>query len=393
MSVLLPPGNVPGHDFFPVRPPALRIGDLSIPVPVIQGGMGIGVSLSGLASAVAECGGVGVIATAGIGFREPDLQTNFREANIRALRREIRQARAASNGVLGVNIMVALSNYDDLAATAVQEGVDIIFSGAGLPLGMPAFAAGPKAPKLVPIISSGRAADIICRKWLARYNRLPDAFVVEGPAAGGHLGFKPQQLEMEEHSLENILPEVVAAVARHEEATGASIPVIAAGGVYTGADIMHMLQLGASGCQMGTRFVATHECDAAPQFKQRFIAARKEDIRIIKSPVGMPARAIVNSLVEEAAKGNRRPKSCRLRCLHGCTGTKADYCISDRLAMAHGGDVHEGLVFCGANAWRVNRLVSVRELMDSLLLEYAEQALLRQASLRSAGQRREAALT
>lgn len=373
MSLSIRPGAQPAPCLLPLHPPALHIGDLCIPSAIVQGGMGIGVSLSSLASAVANCGGCGVIATAGIAFNEPDLQSNYREANIRALRREIRKARAASNGVIGVNIMVALSNYDDLAATAVEEGVDIIFSGAGLPLSMPAFLKGADSPKLVPIVSSGRAADIICRKWLSRYKRLPDAFVVEGPAAGGHLGFKPQQLEQKEHSLERILPEVVAAVAAHEALSGKTIPVIAAGGIYTGGDIRRMLQLGASGCQMGTRFVATHECDASPRFKERYIQAQKKDIMIIKSPVGMPARAIVNTLVQESAKGNRKPEKCRLRCLHGCSGTQAQYCIQDRLTMARQGDVDEGLVFCGENAWRVNEIISVRELMDSLLLEYASQ--------------------
>ncbi|MFW5837889.1 MAG: NAD(P)H-dependent flavin oxidoreductase, partial [Desulfovibrionaceae bacterium] len=235
--------------------PALHIGDLVAKAPIVQGGMGVGVSLSGLAAAVANAGGIGVIATAGIGWEEPDLESNFKEAASRALRRHIRKARAATDGIIGVNIMVALTNYDDLASAAVEEGVDIIFSGAGLPLSLPQFVHGAASPKLAPIVSSGRAADILCRKWTARYQRLPDALVVEGPLAGGHLGFKPEQIDEDEFCLERILVETVAAVAPFEKASGRSIPVIAAGGVYTGADMLRMMRLGAAACQLGTRFV------------------------------------------------------------------------------------------------------------------------------------------
>lgn len=356
-------------------PPALHLGDLRIEVPIIQGGMGVGVSLSGLASAVAARGGVGVIATAGIGWDEPDLDTNFRQASIRALARHIRRAREATDGVIGVNIMTALTNYDDLAATAVTEGADIIFSGAGLPLSLPKHVQSGEGTKLVPIVSSGRAADIVCRKWKARFGRYPDAFVVEGPKAGGHLGFKPEDIERPEFALEAILPKVVEAAALHEAAAGRPIPVIAAGGIYTGADMLAAMRLGAAACQLGTRFVATHECDAADRFKELYLRAGKEDIHIIKSPVGMPGRAISNTLVREAEEGRRMPDSCRLRCLAGCKGPKARFCIFDRLTMARAGDVEEGLVFAGENAWRVNRIVSVAELMDSLLREYGEAVL------------------
>jgi nitronate monooxygenase len=359
----------------PAKPPALRLGDLLAPASIVQGGMGVGVSLSGLAAAVANAGGIGVIATAGIGWDEPDLASNFREANLRALRRHIRAARAATDGVIGVNIMVALTNYEELVRTAAEEGADVIFSGAGLPLSLPGITQGADSPKLAPIVSSGRAADILCRKWSARYGRLPDAVVVEGPLAGGHLGFKPEHLELPEYSLERLLPAVVSAVAPFEASSGRSIPVIAAGGVYTGGDVLRMMRLGASGCQLGTRFVATHECDVSMRFKQRYIDAERQDIRIIQSPVGMPGRAIANHLVQEAEQGRRRPESCRLHCLHGCQWKQAAFCISDRLIRARCGDVDEGLVFAGANAWRVQGLVSVRELMDDLLWEYAEQAL------------------
>ncbi|MDK2957635.1 MAG: nitronate monooxygenase [Desulfovibrionales bacterium] len=361
--------------------PALQIGDLRVPSPIVQGGMAVGISLSGLASAVANAGGIGVIATAGIGWDEPDFETNFREANIRALRRHIRIARAQSNGVLGVNIMVALTNYDDLAATAVEEGVDIIFSGAGLPLTLPKFTQGANSPKLAPIVSSGRAADIVCRKWRSHYKRLPDVVVVEGPKAGGHLGFKPEQIDRQEYALGKILPEVLETLAPYEALAGRPIPVIAAGGVYSGADVWSMLRLGAAGCQMGTRFVATEECDASDNFKQSYLAAKKEDIQIIQSPVGLPGRAIANCLTREAAKGSRMPGRCLLNCLKSCTGPKACFCISARLIQARCGDVLEGLVFAGENAWRVNEIVSVPELMDSLAQEYESRELMERASL------------
>jgi nitronate monooxygenase len=342
--------------------------------------MAVGISLSGLASAVANAGGVGVIATAGIGWDEPDFESHYREANIRALRRHIRIARARSKGVLGVNIMVALTNYDDLAAVAVEEGADIIFSGAGLPLSLPKFAQGADSPKLAPIVSSGRAADIICRKWSARYSRLPDVVVVEGPKAGGHLGFKPNQVDRREYALEKILPEVLAALAPYEISAGRPIPVIAAGGVYTGADIWAMMRLGAAGCQLGTRFVATEECDASDAFKQSYLAAKREDIQIIESPVGLPGRAISNSLTREAAKGARIPGKCLFKCLKGCAGPKASFCISTRLIQARCGDVCEGLVFAGENAWRLDRIVSVGDLMNSLALEYEQREFLDQTS-------------
>ena len=264
--------------------PRLVIGDLIIPTPIIQGGMGIGVSLAGLSSAVATAGGVGVISAAGIGGEEPDFKTNYVSANTRALRREIREAKSRTAGVLGVNIMVALTNYAELVRASVEEGIDIIFSGAGLPLDLPRHLDGKTSPTLVPIVSSGRAASIICRKWKSRFGRTPDAFVVEGPMAGGHLGFKPEQIADPDFRLEKLVPDVVAAVAAFGD-----IPVIAAGGVYTGADIRKFLDLGARGVQLGTRFVVTHECDVSPAFKQAYLDARKEDIHIIKSPVGMPA--------------------------------------------------------------------------------------------------------
>lgn len=351
--------------------PHLSIGDLTIPAPIIQGGMGVGISLSGLASAVANAGGVGVIATADIGWEEPDFKKNFREANKRALRAHIRKARSQTKGALGVNIMVALTNYDDMVQTSVEEGIDLIISGAGLPFSLPKLLEGKTSPKLVPIVSSGRAAQLICKKW-KRQGRLPDAVVVEGPLAGGHLGFKPEQVADSGHSLERLVPEVVEALKPFEDESGSAIPVIAAGGIYTGADICRFLRMGAAGVQMGTRFVGTHECDAAPEFKQAYLDSREADIEIIKSPVGLPGRAIRNPFLDEVDQGGRKPKACLYRCVHGCDFRQAPFCISEALISARKGQVRDGLLFAGQNAYRVDKIVSVAELMDSLAREYDE---------------------
>ena len=283
--------------------PKLSIGDLVARVPIIQGGMGIGVSLSGLASAVANQGGVGVIATAGIGVLSPDREIGYVEASIKVLREEIRKAKEATKGILGVNIMVALTNFADMVETSIAEGVDVILSGAGLPLDLPKYLKEGVKTKLVPIISSAKAARIICKRWLTRYNMLPDAFVVEGPMAGGHLGFRSEQLDDPVYALEKIIPEVVEAVSVFERENGVKIPVIAAGGIYTGADILQFMKLGAAGVQMGTRFVATHECDADIEFKKAYIDAKKDDLIIIESPVGLPGRAIRNDFIESIRSG------------------------------------------------------------------------------------------
>ena len=337
---------------------------------IIQGGMGIGVSLSGLASAVATAGGVGVISAAGVGCEEPDYKSDFVAANTRALAEQIRKARERTKGVLGVNIMVALTNFKEMVATAVREKIDIIFSGAGLPLDLPKYVTDAVSPKLVPIVSSARAAGIICKKWAARFDRVPDAVVVEGPMAGGHLGFKPEDIDAEESRLEALVPQVVEAVRPYAEQAGREIPVIAAGGVYTGADIRKYLDLGASGVQLGTRFVATHECDADQAFKEAYVAAKEEDVMIIKSPVGMPGRAIRNPFMQRVEAGERKPFSCPYHCLKSCDYATSPYCISVALATAKKGKTDRGLLFAGQNVHRVDRIMSVQELMDELESEY-----------------------
>ncbi len=350
--------------------PTLTIGDITLSVPIIQGGMGIGVSLSGLSSAVANAGGLGVIATAGIGFDEPDYASNTPEANIRALRKYIRQARDLTKGVLGVNIMVVLTNYAEMVRTAVEEGIDVIFSGAGLPMALPELVNKNAHTKLVPIISSARAAKIICKRWLSLYKRLPDALVVEGPKAGGHLGFKVEELEDERFQLGHLIPEVVEAVAPFEEKGERAIPVIAAGGIYTGSDINEAMKLGAAGVQMGTRFVATHECDAADSFKQSYVNATKEDLVIIKSPVGLPGRAIKNDFYKLVEEGKRTPFACPYHCIRTCDYKNSPFCIALALASARNGYVNKGLLFAGANAYKVDEIVSVQELIQSLQNEF-----------------------
>jgi nitronate monooxygenase len=357
--------------------PELHFGDLMARLPIIQGGMGVGISLSGLATAVANEGGVGVIAAAMIGMGEPDVARNPTEANIRALREEIRKAKERmTEGLLGVNVMVALTNFADLVRTSIREGVDVIFSGAGLPLDLPKYLKEElpeKArTKLVPIVSSGRAAAILCRKWLSHYDYLPDGFVVEGPKAGGHLGFKADDIDKPEFQLEHILPEVVEAVKPFEAQTGRRIPVIAAGGIYTGADIAKYLEMGASGVQMGTRFVATHECDADQAFKEAFVNARREDVTVIKSPVGMPGRAILNDFIQAVRDGRKKPFKCPFHCVKTCDFTNTPYCIASALVSAKRGLMKNGFAFCGENVWRVDKIMSVKELITGLKQEFDE---------------------
>jgi nitronate monooxygenase len=304
------------------------------------------------------------------GITERDVSTNGLEANCRALSREIRKAKDKSCGIIGVNIMVALTHFAELVKTAIAEKVDIIFAGAGLPLDLPGFLKKGDQTRLVPIVSSGRAAALICKRWFQRYGYLPDALVVEGPKAGGHLGFKAEQLEDPAFSLENLVSDVVEQVQQVEAAHGVRIPVIAAGGVYDGDDIRRFLELGASGVQMGTRFVATHECDADPIFKQSYVDARKEDLMVIKSPVGLPGRALKNQFLQDVANGARRPFRCPYHCIKSCDPQKSPYCIGLALASARRGKLKYGFAFAGANAFRVNKIVSVKELMGSLESSY-----------------------
>jgi NAD(P)H-dependent flavin oxidoreductase YrpB (nitropropane dioxygenase family) len=355
--------------------PTLRIGNLETRVPIIQGGMGVGISLSGLASAVANAGGIGVIATAGIGQLEPDSHTNFNEANNRALRKELARARAKTNGIIGLNIMVALSDFDDLVQCGVDEKVDLLFLGAGLPIRLPKTlpldALGSLHTKFVPIVSSDRAAELIFKSWAKHFNHVPDAVVVEGPLAGGHLGFRKEDITDPEHALEKLVPPIISVIKPYEQKFQKSIPVIAGGGIYTGEDIYKFMQLGASAVQMATRFVATFECDASDEFKQAFLRCTKDDIIIIDSPVGLPGRAIRCEFLDRIASGQKEPFKCPWKCLRSCDFKNVPYCIAIALTNAKNGDLKDGFAFAGANVYRVNKLVSVKDLIDGLMEEYS----------------------
>ncbi len=348
----------------------LNLGDLIIQPPIIQGGMGVGISLSGLASAVANEGGVGVISAAGLGMIHKQSTNKFLENNILGLKEEIQKAKIQSSGVIGVNIMVALTNFAELVNTSIAEGIDIIFSGAGLPLDLPKYLTPGCKTKLVPIVSSARAASIICQKWWQNYSYLPDAIVVEGPKAGGHLGFKLKQLFDDNYMLEKLIPEVLAVVNNLKREHGRDIPVIAAGGIYTGADVARFLDMGAAGVQMGTRFVTTVECDASDEFKHAYLKAKIDDVRIITSPVGMPGRAINSTFLEEVEAGKRHPKLCPVNCIHTCDINTAPYCIMASLTSALRGNFKRGYAFAGSNVWRCEKIIPVKELMNTIKLEY-----------------------
>ena len=343
---------------------ALKIGNLTATTPIVQRGMGVGISLSGLASAVANEGGIGVISAAGLGILYNEYSHDYSEAGIWGMRREIRKAREASKGIIGVNIMVALTHFPELVRTAIEEKADIIFAGAGLPLNLPSYLTEGATTKLAPIVSSARATKLICTKWYSEYRYIPDAIVVEGPKAGGHLGFKREQVEDENFSLEAILPQVVTEVKRFAQKHNCTIPIIAGGGVYSGEDIYRILSLGVDAVQMGTRFVTTEECDASETFKQTYIDSSKEDVRIIQSPVGLPGRAIGNGFLDKVADGLCRPKKCAFNCLKTCDFEKTPYCIMLALYNAYKGRMEHGYAFSGANAWKCDKIVSVKELME-----------------------------
>ena len=348
----------------------LKIGNLEIAVPIIQGGMGVGISLSGLAAAVANEGGVGVISSAGLGLLYKDFSADFLEASIYGLKEEIRKAREKTLGVIGVNVMVAMTNFADMIKTAVSEKVDIIIAGAGLPLDLPSFLNKESKTKLVPIVSSARAAKIICEKWKTNYDYLPDAVIVEGPKAGGHLGFKEEQIFNDDYCLEKLVPEIVNELKPFEEKYNQSIPLIAAGGIYTGEDIHNILDLGAAGVQMATRFVTTEECDASPAFKQTYIDATEKDIEIIKSPVGMPGRAIVSNFIEKVRAGKKQPQKCPFKCIKTCDISKSPYCIIIALINALKGNFENGYAFAGTNAYRATKITTVKELFQTIIKEY-----------------------
>ncbi len=359
--------------------PSLQIGQHTARYPIIQGGMGIRISGAHLAAAVANAGGIGIISAVALGLNSPYFDATeshgrkrrekFFAANQLALIDEIGTARMLSpDGILGINAMVVAQDYETLVRTAAAQGVNVIISGAGLPLQLPEYTANYPDVGLVPIVSSTRAARVICRKWERQYGRLPDAFVVENPnSAGGHLGAKLEELGDRAFDVEQVIPELVTYL---QQEVGQSIPVIAAGGVWNRADIDRMLALGASGVQIGTRFIMTNECDADIRYKEFHLHAKPDDVVIISSPVGMPGRALRNAFTEKAiANSPELEKRCLFNCLHHCKcrDEQQYFCIIQALEKAARGDIENGLVFSGSNAGRADHIMPVAELMAELV--------------------------
>ena len=360
----------------------LTIGNLHVDLPIIQGGMGVCISLSGLASAVANQGGIGVISAVGIGMTEPDYRKNFRQANKIALEKQIIKAKENSknsHGAIGANIMSAVSDFDDLFRISIEQKIDIIIVGAGLFLKLPETVSfdmiDEAGTKLLPKVSSGKAARLIFDYWLSHYGRTPDAVVLEGPMAGGHLGFKKADLDNPDFALEKLVVETVAEVGKFEQILGREIPVICGGGVYTGADMYKIMQLGAKGVKMGSRFVTTNECDASDEFKSMYLNAAEDDTVIIQSPVGLPGRVIKNAFVEDIMSGATRPISCPWKCLKTCDYRKVPYCIAQALFNAAQGNLDEGFAFSGTKGPRATQILSVKETIDAILREYHDEEM------------------
>lgn len=348
----------------------LKVGNLEVRLPIIQGGMGIGVSRSNLAAAVTNAGGIGVLSGAQIGYDEEDFEENPFKANVRALTKYINEAKEkVKNGVVGINFMVAQKYYDEYVKTAINSGIDLIISGAGLPIKLPKLVEGSNV-KIAPIVSSLRALQIILKSWDRKYNRTADMIIIEGPKAGGHLGFTVEDIE-KGIDLDNIVVDIVNEVKKYENKYNVNLPVIVAGGIFNGYEIAKYLKMGASGVQMSTRFVTTHECDAHINFKQAYIKAKKEDINLVKSPVGLPGRAIHNNFIKKLSSQRQPIKTC-YKCLSSCNPQKIPYCISQALIQAVKGNVEKGLIFCGENAYRSNKITSVKEIMNELEQEILE---------------------
>lgn len=346
----------------------LKVGNKVSKYPIIQGGMGVGVSMHRLAGTVSKEGGIGVISTADIGYQEPDFNENPMAANLRAIGKEIKKAReiAGEDKILGVNVMVALRNYAEIVKECVKQKIDLIISGAGIPKDLPEYVKGTKT-KIAPIVSSLRCCKLIVEHWKKKYDYIPDMIVIEGPEAGGHLGFKESELISEDMpKLEDITTDVVDYIKDVEKETGKEIPVIAAGGIWDGKDIKKFLDLGASGVQMATRFVATDECDASQEFKEAYVNAKQEDIKIIHSPVGMPGRAINNQFIQKEETQKSKIEKC-YGCIKTCNVKDAPYCITKALINSVKGNIEKGLIFCGSNVYKIKEIVSVHSLMQELV--------------------------
>lgn len=349
--------------------PKLVIGDKIADIPIIQGGMGVGVSRSGLAGAVAKEGAIGIISTAQIGYDEDGFENNQAQANIKAIEKHIKRAKKIANGkgLVGVNVMTALKHYREHVRTAAGAGADVIICGAGLPVDLPELVKDSDC-KIAPIVSSERACNIILKMWSHRYDRTADFIVVEGPEAGGHLGYSKEQLEhIEEYDFDEEIKKIICAKQKYENEYNVNIPVIVAGGVFTREDIKHMLEIGAQGVQIASRFVATEECDASQEYKNMYINAKAGDICIVKSPVGMPGRAVRNRFIEKVEKERQKIEKC-YQCLEKCNPADVPYCITKALISAVRGDIDNGLIFCGSNVDRINKIVSVHDLIKELVM-------------------------
>lgn len=344
---------------------SLKIGDLTAKIPIIQGGMGVGISLGRLAGSVAKEDAIGIISTAQIGFREEDFYDNPITANLRAMKKEMDKARKiAPKGIIGFNIMVATNRYEEYVKAAVKTGADLIISGAGLPMDLPAFV-GKCKTKLLPIVSSKRAASLILRRWDKKYNTTADAIVIEGPTAGGHLGFKEEelkQLDCLNNKYDEEIKSIIDVLSQYEKKYEREIPVIVAGSVDTKEKMEHCFSLGAKGIQVATKFVTTRECDADIRYKNAYIQCKKEDICIVKSPVGMPARAIKNEFLAKTEKEKMTLRHC-YQCLTKCDKATIPYCITEALVHAAKGEVEDALLFCGANAYKETRIRTVKEVL------------------------------
>ena len=343
----------------------LKIGEYKAKIPLIQGGMGVGISLSSLAGAVAKEGGIGVISTAQIGFSCSDYLSNPLEANLRMIGEHIKRAREiAPQGILGVNIMVATKEYGSYVKAAIENGIDMIISGAGLPLDLPELARGSKT-KLVPIVSSIKAASVLCKMWDRKHHTAPDALIVEGPLAGGHLGFRKDEiLHYTQELFDQQIKGIIQLANQYGKIYQKEIPVIAAGGIHHRSDTEHYLKLGANGVQIGSQFVTTKECDANERYKEAYVKCKKEDIVIVDSPVGMPGRAIANSFVKRMKTGRIPIEHCK-GCIRSCRPSSSPYCIADALIRAVTGNVEEGLIFCGANAHMQTEITTVRDVIKN----------------------------
>ena len=348
----------------------LKMGNIEAKVPLIQGGMGVGISLGRLAGAVAKEGGIGIISAAQIGFKEPDFDTNTKEANLRAIQKEYDKARAiAPDGIIGFNIMVAMRHYEEYVRAAIDAGADLILSGAGLPTDLPRIAGDSRA-KLAPIVSTDKSAKVILKYWGRKYKRMPDLLVIEGPKAGGHLGFTKEQLKAyDQAAYDAEVSDILDTVRSYEEEFQCRIPVALAGGIENKAQAEHAFSLGVDAIQAATRFVTTEECDAHIKYKEAYLNAKETDIVIVKSPVGMPGRAILNPFMEKVMAGERIPHSSCHGCLQKCNPSEIPYCITDALVHAARGEVDDALLFCGAYAYKADHLETVIVVFDSLMPE------------------------